>query len=145
MLLANNFIFTWFNALLNSNAYNPKTAPVDRRDIGMVARFDKPSTPFDGWGMIVLDTVNKHQKAHDAFKITEDGYTYYEERIASDMQACFKSRTGLIVDIVAIKQMEIVASKCSDYYSQIAKQCLEFEKMHAPLDKRGNVIRIDKT
>ena len=106
--------------------------PVDARDVGMVARYNRPLNPFDGWGFFIMETANKHHKAPDAFKITEDGYTRFEERLYADIQAFFRERTGIVVSRETIHQMELAATKFPDYYTRLSIACMEYEAKHAP-------------
>ena len=133
MELLQNLVRGVYNTFFNFNgAMDPNNVPVDARDIGMVARYDRQLNPFDGWGFFVMEAVNKHHKAHDAFKITEEGYTRFEERLYADIQDFFRERTGIVVSRETIHQMELAASKFPDYYTQLAVACMKYEASHAP-------------
>lgn len=125
--LVKRFSDTFFNM----NAI-PSNAVVDIRDLGMVARFTGTINPLDGWLFFVTETVNANERSHDAFKVTEDGFTYFEARLIEAIQNFFRARTELVVSRETIYRMEREANKFPDYYSQLAKRCHEYEVSHAP-------------
>lgn len=127
MQLVKNTISKLYHSFLNMNI-NPRTDLVDIQDIGMVARYNKPCNPFDGWGFMIVDAVNSNHKKLDAFKVTEEGFTFYEERLFSDIQQYFLERTGLVVPRTVIEEIERNASGHVDYYTQMANSCLLYEK-----------------
>lgn len=125
--LVKRFSDTFFNM----NAVSSEEL-VDARDVGMVARYTGTINPLDGWLFFVTDTVNANERTHDAFKVTEDGFTYFEARLIDAIQTFFRDRTALVVSRETIYRMERDANKFPDYYSQLAKRCQEYEISHAP-------------
>jgi hypothetical protein len=125
--LVKRFSDTFFN--LNA-ATNEEL--VDVRDLGMVARFTGTINPLDGWLFFVTETVNANERSHDAFKVTEEGYSYFEVRLIDAIQTFFRERSNLVVSRETIYRMEREANKFPDYYSQLAKRCQEYEASHAP-------------
>lgn len=127
--LARRIYNTYFNILGPMKASD---LAVDARDIGMVARYNRPLNPFDGWGFFVMETINSEHKAPDAFKITEEGYTRFEVRVYTTIQQYFRERTGLVVPLETIYKMEKQARDFPDYYTRLAIACMNYEASHAP-------------
>lgn len=127
--LAKRFHNTFFN--LNSNEL-PANAHVDVRDLGMVARYNRQYNPQDGWGLFMLEQVNAQTKAHDAFKVTEEGYTYFEVRLSDAIQTFFRERTELIVTRETIVKMISEAHEKANYYSYLADLCMKYESAKMP-------------
>jgi hypothetical protein len=124
-----------------NNTAMPANAVVDVRDLGMVARFTGTINPMDGWLFFITETVNANERIHDAFKVTEEGYTYYEARLIDAIQTFFRERTGLVVSRETIYKMEREAYKLAGYYSQLAQRCQVYEEQHAPNSVPVNPIK----
>jgi hypothetical protein len=136
--LAKRFHDTFFN--LNNHEVSGNMH-VDARDIGMVARYTGTINPNDGWLFFITDAVTANERQHDAFKITEEGYTRFEARLLDAIQTNFRERTGLVVSLESIYKMEREANAKADYYSQLAKRCEAYEASHAPNSVPVNPIK----
>ena len=123
MLLASNPVVSFIHNLLTTEIAN--ATYVDSRDIGMATRFSPKFNPLTDGTIFIMESVHKNQKKLDAFKITEDGYTYYEARLYSEIQEKFKDANG-IIPFETLHTWNNETSKFSDYYSRLAKLCLNY-------------------
>jgi hypothetical protein len=130
MQLAKSALKSFYDTFFNFNAAYKGEEVVDIRDMPMVTRFTMTNNPQDGWGFFILDAVNKEHRERDAFKITEEGYTYYEARLYAAIQENFRNRNGLVVKLETIERFEREAAKHPDYYTRLAIACNEYEKSH---------------
>lgn len=133
MQLARNALKSFYDTFFNFNAVQKGEELVDVRDMPMATRFTCTDNPQNGWGYFILDAVNKEQRERDAFKITEEGYTYFEARLYAAIQENFRNRNGIVVKIETIERMERDAAKHNDYYTRLAVACNEYEKSHVQI------------
>ena len=133
MQLVQNAIKSFYDTFFNFNAVQKSEEVVDVRDMPMVTRFTCTSNPQNGWGYFILDAVGKEHRERDAFKITEEGYTYYEARLYAAIQENFRKRNGLVVTLETIEGFEREAAKHPDYYTRLAVACNEYESSHVQI------------
>jgi len=133
MQLVQNAIKSFYDTFFNFNAPMKGQEVVDVRDIPMATRFTCTDNPQNGWGYFIMDAANKEHRERDAFKITEDGYTYYEARLYAVIQQEFRKRNGIVVSLETIERFERMAAKHPDYYTRLAVACNEYEKSHVQI------------
>lgn len=133
MQLVQNVLKSFYDTFFNMNAVQKVDEVVDIRDMPMATRFTCTDNPINGWGYFVMDAANKEHRERDAFKITEEGYTYYEARLYAAIQAEFQRRNRLVVTLETIERFERDAAKHPDYYTRLAIACNEYEKAHVQI------------
>jgi hypothetical protein len=133
MQLVQNVLKSFYDTFFNMNAAPKGEELVDVRDLPMATRFTCTDNPFNGWGYFIMDAANKEHRERDAFKITEEGYTYYEARLYAAIQQEFQKRHRLVVTLETIERFEREAAKHPDYYSRLAIACMEYEKSHVQI------------
>lgn len=130
MQLVQNVLRSFYDTFFNMNAVQKGEEVFDACDMPMATRFTCTSNPFNGWGYFIMDAANKEHRERDAFKITEEGYTYYEARLYAAIQQEFQRRNRLVVTLETIEKFEREAAKHPDYYSRLAISCQKYEDAH---------------
>ena len=122
-----------YNNFFNLASARPADMTTDVRDLPMPTRFTNTDNPQGGWAYFVMETINREQKAKDAFKVTEEGYTRFEKRVYEAIQTNFRERNGLIVTIDTIERMEREANNFPNYYGRLATSLFKYEQSHVQI------------